>query len=245
MEVRGGVLVAALFCAGCAGVRTKGEGALETIVLGKSVRGTSIEAHVLPGRSPGILVIGGIHGDEAVGTALVEAFEARLRAEPSIANGRRVVLLPRANPDGLAAGTRWNAHGIDVNRNFPAPNFSADARHGKAACSEPESRAIVELLAAQRFALVISIHAPLRCVDYDGDAARPIAEKLAAESKLPLRHLGGLPGSLGTYAGLHLGLRMVTYELDRRRAPRANAAAYLAPHVEALRVAVRTAADVE
>ncbi len=213
---------------------------MERIEIGRSVRGTPIEAHVLPGSEPGILLMAGIHGDEAAGTVLLEAFEELVRADPAVACGRRLVLVPRANPDGLAAGTRWNAHGVDVNRNFPAPNFSAAERHGKEACSEPETRALVGLLASQRFALVIAVHAPLRCIDYDGESAKPLAQALAAASNFPLRHLGGLPGSLGTYAGLQLGLRMVTYELDRRRAPRANLARYLAPHIEALRVVLGT-----
>ena len=65
---------------------------------------------------------------------------------------------------------------------------------------------------------------------------------MSAAGGLPLRRLGGLPGSLGTYAGAHLGLRMATYELGRRRAPQVNAAKYFEPHVEALCAAARAAA---
>lgn len=236
--------LAAVWIVGCAGPQAAPAGAraLESVTIGRSVRGAPIEARVLPGGEPGILIIGGVHGDEPIGTALVEAFEERVRAEPALAGGRLLVLVPRANPDGLAAGTRRNARGVDVNRNFPAPNFAAAARHGSEAASEPETRALVELLAAHRFACVISIHAPLRCVDYDGEGSRPVAEAMSAAGGLPLRRLGGLPGSLGTYAGAHLGLRMATYELGRRRAPQVNAAKYFEPHVEALCAAVRAAA---
>jgi len=241
------LVLAALCLVGCAEPAPAPEAARapEVIAIGRSVRGAPIEAWMFPGREPGFLIIGGVHGDEPIGAELVEAFAERLRADPAAAGGRLLVLVPRANPDGLTAGTCGNARGIDLNRNFPAPNFTAAARHGSKAASEPETRALVELLATHAFACVIAVHAPLRCVDFDCEAAGPIAEAMAAAGGLPLRRLGALPGSLGSYAGVHLDLRLVTYELGRRRAPREKTAEYLAPHVEALCAAVRAAAALE
>ena len=65
-----------------------------------------------------------------------------LVGHPALLAGRRVVLLPVINPDGMANGSRFNARGIDLNRNFPAENFSGTARHGTRPLCEPESRAI-------------------------------------------------------------------------------------------------------
>ena len=61
-----------------------------------------------------MLVIGSIHGNETAGHAVI----ARLRAATPPA-GVRLLLVRTANPDGVAAGTRQNARGVDLNRNFP------------------------------------------------------------------------------------------------------------------------------
>ena len=61
-------------------------------------------------------------------------------------------------------------------------------------------------------ARVVSIHQPLRCIDYDG-SAKSLAEEMAVASGLPVRKLGALPGSLGTLLGVDLGIPIVTVEL--------------------------------
>ena len=73
-----------------------------------------------PARSarPTVLLIGQQHGDEPAGS------EALLVVAQELAQGKlqplldriNVVLLPRANPDGAAAGQRISASGIDINR---------------------------------------------------------------------------------------------------------------------------------
>ncbi len=61
-----------------------------------------------------ILVIGVIHGNEQAGLAITRA----LRRMP-VPRGVQFWVLPELNPDGVAADTRQNAHGVDLNRNFP------------------------------------------------------------------------------------------------------------------------------
>ncbi len=58
-------------------------------------------------------VVGCIHGDETAGIAVACALE---RISPPDLD---LWILPDLNPDGVAAGTRRNAHGVDLNRNFP------------------------------------------------------------------------------------------------------------------------------
>src|SRR5205085_877734 len=87
------------------------------VLLGRSVRGVPITALELGNpRSPRkVLVVGCIHGTECAGTAVV-----RLLARARPPTGTDLWLVPNLDPDGYAAGTRQNAHGVDLNRNFPA-----------------------------------------------------------------------------------------------------------------------------
>jgi protein MpaA len=209
-------------------------------VIGHSVEGRPIEAIVFGGEAGCVLVLGGIHGDEPVSSALVLRLAEHLEAHAADRSGRRVVVIPRANPDGLAAATRWNARGVDLNRNFAAGNFRPAARHGPEPLSEPETRALTAAIARHAPSCVVSVHGPLECVDPDGGAAsRRLARRMAAVSPLPVKDLPEMCGSLGSYAGTQLGRTMVTYELERKSAPSNGADGYFGPHLKALLVAVR------
>lgn len=181
-------------------------------VIGVSVEGRPIVCRRLGAGPEVVLILATIHGSEAAGTPLVERLAEVLARTPRLLAGRRVLLVPVANPDGLARGSRLNAHRVDLNRNFPAANFRGGTRHGAAALSEPESRALDGLLAAWRPARVVTIHQPLARVDYDGPAAG-LAAAMARAGDLPVERIGGLPGSLGSYVGGTLRIPIITLEL--------------------------------
>ncbi len=108
------------------------------------------------------VVLAGVHPIEWIGmeTALRIAQEHALDPCPD----RRVLFFPMANPDGFQAvekslrdgkrkWVRGNAAGVDLNRNWPTyfkmPSQKGEKmRRGKAALSEPETRAIVRALDA-------------------------------------------------------------------------------------------------
>jgi protein MpaA len=123
-----------------------------------------------------------------------------------------VVIAPAVNPDGLAARTRTNARGVDLNRNYDTHNRKERARHGGKPLSEPESRYIKGLIDRFRPSRIMSIHQPIRCVDWDGPA-EALARAVAEACNLPMKKLGARPGSLGSYVGLELGLPILTVEL--------------------------------
>ena len=109
-----------------------------------------------------MLVVGCIHGDECAGLAVVAALR---RVHPR----EDLWLVPTINPDGLAHDTRQNAHGVDLNRNFPAgwrpfgPRWSVYAA-GARPWSEPETRLVRGLVARIRPRYTIWFHQHLDLV---------------------------------------------------------------------------------
>jgi hypothetical protein len=180
------------------------------------------------GRAPRILLIGGIHGDEHAAIAVVFQWIERLKDDRQ----RRMVwrVLPCVNPDGTLAqpSTRTNAHKVDLNRNFPSPDWNAQAltdwrrktgsdprRYpGPRAASEPETRWLMQQIKEFKPDAIVSVHAPLNLLDFDGP--QPPPDKLGF---LRLEPIGVYPGSLGNYAGRHLGMPVFTMELPRATQP--------------------------
>lgn len=187
-------------------------------VVGQSLQGRPIEAHVFGSGHDCVFILATIHGNEDAGTPLVERLADYLERNPNLYTGRRVVLMPNANPDGMAAQTRGNGNGVDLNRNYPADNFSASDRHGDSALSEPESVAIHDVIQRYHPSRIVSIHQPLRygseCIDHDGPA-KPLAEAMSNHTDIPVRRIGSRPGSLGSYAGVTLGIPIITLELPK------------------------------
>jgi protein MpaA len=181
-------------------------------VVGQSVEGRPIECLELGEGPDVVLIMATIHGNEPAGTPLVRQLVEHLSERPDLLKGKRVLLMPVANPDGLARGTRHNVHGVDLNRNFPAPNYQVSSSHGSSPLSEPESAAIHRVLEKERPNRIVSIHQPLACIDYDGPGEL-LARSMAAHTDLPVKKLGGRPGSLGSYAGIAKGIPIITVEL--------------------------------
>ena len=184
-------------------------------LLGRSVKGRPINAHVFGSGTDSTLILATIHGNEWAGTPLLLRLGDHLATHPELVRGRRVVLVPVVNPDGYDRRSRHNANRVDLNRNFPAGNRKNSRRYGKRALSEPESRAIHE--AVERFQpnRIISIHQPVACVDYDGPGAS-LARVMAEAGGMKVKRLGARPGSLGSFAGATLGIPTITLELPRR-----------------------------
>ena len=77
-----------------------------------------------------VLVTGGIHGDELSSVSVALHWLQLARDEPvNLAQPVHWRFVPLLNPDGLGARPprRTNANGVDLNRNFPTPNWERDA----------------------------------------------------------------------------------------------------------------------
>ena len=181
-------------------------------IVGKSVQHRPIMCTVVGQGEDTTFILATIHGNEPAGTPLVRRLAEYLQQHPDLLRGRKVVLLPVANPDGMARHTRYNAKGVDLNRNFAAANRLNSAQHGYSPLSEPEAGAIASLIRQHAPDRMVSIHQPMTCIDYDGPAWA-LANHMAQHCDLPIRKLGAQPGSLGSYAGLTLQIPIITLEL--------------------------------
>ena len=183
-------------------------------ILGYSGQNRPIELHTLGCGPDTILILSTIHGNEDAGTPLVHRLINQLRAKPALLDGRAVMIMPIANPDGFALRTRGNAAGIDLNRNFPAENRVNNTINGVEGLTEPESKILYDLILTHRPARIVTIHQPLYCLDYDGPADE-LAQAMAVYCPLPVKKLGSRPGSLGSFAGVEQNIPIVTMELAK------------------------------
>ena len=181
-------------------------------IVGTSVQNRPIMCLVLGEGSDITLIMATIHGDEAAGTPLVRRLASYLRQRPEMLIGRKVMLIAVANPDGMVNSTRYNAKGVDLNRNFEAANRVNSKETGLTGLSEPEALVLQQVIMQYKPDRIVSIHQPLNCIDYDGPA-RMLADRMGQYCALPVKKLGAKPGSLGSYAGVTLGIPIITFEM--------------------------------
>ena len=165
--------------------------------LGASAQGRAIEAVELgdPHAARKMLVVGCIHGNECAGVAIVRRLE-----QAAAPRGVDLWLVESLNPDGRAAGTRVNARGVDLNRNFPAgwERLGGVFDSGARPLSEPESRIAYRLILRLRPAVTIWFHQHMTLVDGSG-GNMALERRFARLVRLPFVQLPRYPGSATTW----------------------------------------------
>lgn len=183
------------------------------------------------------LIFSMVHGDEITPLYLALELIQWMNAHKERYTKVHVAIAPLVNPDGFfkVPRTRMNAHGVDVNRNFPTTDwkekalaawkvkYHSDPRRfpGPEPRSEPETVFQDELIKKIKPQKIISIHAPLNFLDYDGPTSLSLAkfskeyvrECLKLRASLKAISSGFFPGSLGNYSGRELGIPTLTLEL--------------------------------
>ena len=136
--------------------------------IGNSVQGRAITSYSF-GSGSTVLYVGATHGSEPGSMYTLRSWVDELERNPGkIPSNRRIVVIPNVNPDGIAANSRTNANGKDLNRNFPANNWKADVTlpggrlvkngGGKTPLSEPESKVLANYTTSLGPELVLTYH---------------------------------------------------------------------------------------
>ncbi len=213
--------------------------------IGESVNGTAIHAWWPTTSRPTRVLWAAIHGEESVTLQAAQHLMRVVHADDAC-----TVVVPVLNPDGVLAGTRQNARGVDLNRNFPGETWSEApsptfwststvrtserrtqlSSPGTQPGSEPETQAIMSLVNGVEPELVIDLHTPLDCIIAMSERALPFAEHLAEPASMPIvRKLDGpTPGDSASWCEA-AGSTAVTYEFELAPMP-----AIWSRHAEAL-----------
>lgn len=125
--------------------------------LGESPRGNPLVALRVDEGNQRIRLLGAHHGDEAISAELVLDV-ARTWVERDPEPDLELWFVPHVNPDGIDAGSRYNANGIDLNRNYDYAWSAGEYRSGETAFSEPESRAVRTFSLYRGFGMGLSTH---------------------------------------------------------------------------------------
>jgi len=183
-------------------------------IIGYSALGRPLNAYRLGAGPIKRALIGGLHGGyEANTTRLMSATLDYLREHPeAIPPEITLFIVPLANPDGYAAGTdalvgRMNGRGVDLNRNWDY-QWQMTATHGtrpvfagRAAFSEPETRALRDFILRHNMDAVIFYHSVFAAVFHGaGDAQShtvELARRVAQATDYTLRP-EGVPGQITT-----------------------------------------------
>ncbi|MEM9400508.1 MAG: murein tripeptide amidase MpaA [Verrucomicrobiota bacterium] len=198
----------------------------DPLVYGQSVLGTNLEVWLPSSQEDKVtcLVMAGLHGSEPETTVLLSRALRMVKREALCC-----AVIPAANPDGLMRGTRGNTRGVDLNRNFPSESWDVNdtafrwtleeepdiyLSSGDRPVSEPESAALLKLFEQLQPEYIISLHAPLACVD-DPDMT-DLSVWLSEQMNLPLTQDIGYPtpGSMGQWAK-EKNQKLITLELPR------------------------------
>ena len=172
-----------------------------------------------------VLLVGGTHGDELSSISIVFKWMHTLEKHHSGLFHWRVN--PLMNPDGALRPrhSRTNANKVDLNRNFVTPESHLGAAlaywYGKAyknerrypgpyPLSEPETNWLYQEISNFKPNVIIAVHAPYSLVDYDAPNRSNAPKRIG---NLRKNLMGTYPGSLGNYAGIHLGIPVITLEL--------------------------------
>lgn len=185
---------------------------------GHSVEGDAISAFRSETKGQKfVYLLAGVHGDEVEGVYVLKQLVEWLKDNDDYQVP--TIVIPVLNVDGFRAGTRVNAHGVDLNRNLPSKSWTDEARESKynpgtKPLSEPENIFLDKLFTKFPPGIILTMHSWKPMVNYNGPC-KDIAEILHKHNNYEVcDDIQGhpTPGSLGDYAPEKYGCPVLTFE---------------------------------
>ncbi|MBW6513444.1 MAG: carboxypeptidase regulatory-like domain-containing protein [Candidatus Syntrophosphaera sp.] len=122
---------------------------------------------------PEFKYISSMHGNEVVGYDMCIRLIQLLTSEygtdariTDLVNSTEIWICPMMNPDGFVLGQRYNAAGVDLNRNFPMPTGN---QHPDGNAWAPENIAVMDFCNDQSFVLSANFHTGALVMNYPWD----------------------------------------------------------------------------
>jgi len=164
-----------------------------------------------------IYLMAGVHGDEVEGVYVLDEIIKWLKETEEYQ--LPTIIIPILNVDGYRAGTRVNAHGVDLNRNLPSKSWTSEAREakynpGEKALSEPENQYLDKLFSKYKPGFILTMHSWKPMINYNGDC-KDLADILHKHNNYEVcDDIQGhpTPGSLGDYGPEKYGAPVLTFE---------------------------------
>ncbi|MBN20460.1 MAG: carboxypeptidase [Bdellovibrionaceae bacterium] len=190
------------------------------ILFGRTTQNLPIWGNSFLHQGPSILILGGVHGDETEGVIACLELQKLLfeKKDPFKLN---ITIVPAFNQDGVLAGTRHNANGVDLNRNLPTKDWEGTAHQkkyqpGPSPNSESENQALVQWIETHHPHFIFSLHSWKPTLNLNGECdevAKILMKKTGYESNRDMGY--PTPGCLGTYTGHERNIPTITYEIER------------------------------
>tara|TARA_R110002072_G_scaffold64203_9_gene160015 strand:+ start:60180 stop:60851 length:672 start_codon:yes stop_codon:yes gene_type:complete len=185
--------------------------------------GTSVEGDEIPAfrteekANEWTYLMAGTHGDEVEGVYVLQKLFEWLKEKEDLK--KNFIVIPILNVDGYRAGTRINAHGVDLNRNYACDSWDPTAKEpkynpGPSALSEPENVFLDKLFKKFPPKLILSFHSWKPILNFNGDCEE-VANFLARYNNYPIlkEDIGyPTPGSLGEYGPQKYNSPVLTFE---------------------------------
>jgi hypothetical protein len=130
-------------------------------------------------QEPEVLLSSTMHGDETTGwmlmLRLIDTLLSQYGTNPrltNIVNSMELYIAPNTNPDGtyyggdntVANARRYNANGVDLNRNYP--NYDGSLNQG---AIQPETQAMMDFANSHNFVFGANFHGGAEVVNYPWD----------------------------------------------------------------------------